>query len=111
MRQWQALATRFGQRGQREHAPERSVSLIHLQRSATEAHRIECSQSEIVADESRKLIERVPVHRGGPTPRHTPPVAASEIIEPGAEIGRTEGTIVMRSCLAGRLVDWERRSA
>jgi len=74
--------------------------------------RIECSQSEIVADESRKPIERVPVHRrGAAPPRHTPPVAASEIIEPGAEIGRTEGTIVMRSCLAGRLVDWERRSA
>jgi len=49
--------------GQRGHAPERSVSLIHLQRSVTEAHRIECSQSEIVADESRKPIERVPVHR------------------------------------------------
>jgi len=46
----------------RGHAPERSVSLIHLQRSAAEAHHIECSRSGIVADESRMPIERVPVH-------------------------------------------------
>jgi len=46
----------------RGHAHERSVSLMHLQRSATEAHHITCSQSGIVADESRKPIERVPVH-------------------------------------------------
>jgi len=36
--------------------------LIHLQRSAAEAHRIDCSQSKIVEDESIKPIERVPVH-------------------------------------------------
>ncbi len=55
---------RGARRGQarRGHAHGRSVSLIHLQRSATEAHHITCSQSGIVADESRKPIERVPVH-------------------------------------------------
>ena len=38
----------------RGHAHERSVSWIHLQRSATEAHHIKRSQSGIIADESRK---------------------------------------------------------
>jgi len=44
----------------RGHAPERSVSLTHLQRSADEANHIECSLSEIVADESGMPIERAP---------------------------------------------------
>jgi len=35
----------------------------------------------------------------------------NRIIEPGAEIGRTEGLMVMRSRFAGRLVHWERRAA
>jgi putative transposase len=35
----------------------------------------------------------------------------NRIIDPGPEIGRTEGPLVMRTRLAGTLVHWERRAA
>jgi len=75
------------QKGRRRgHAPERSVSWIHLQRSVAEAHHIECSQSGIVADESMKPIERVPVHRRLCPPPSGSPRLPDSVFSPNGPI-------------------------